>query len=367
MCQIGASACFSLLSPDGILGFEPAYEGGRQMNEVSAPVVGIDVSKSKLDVALLLKGKLKSKVLPNSRDGYAELAKWLKHQGVTPGDVHICMESTGVYSEPVALTLSDVGMKVSVVNPASIKGFGQSLIIRNKNDKADATVIARYCAAMQPALWQPPSPEQRQLRAWNEHLASLKDIRQQQANRIEALEFSNQSEVAAHAKTHLDWLDKEIKRLEKDIDDHIDRHPDLQRDAELIESIPGLGRVTAAKVLGRVGDLRRFGSAKELAAYIGVTPRQRQSGSSVRGRTTISRIGCRDLRAALYMPALTAIRRNPLLHDFATRLQASGMAKMAVIAAVMRKLVHQMYGVIRSGKPFDPNHLDKPLAIRHGI
>jgi transposase len=337
------------------------------MNLVGTPVVGIDVSKSKLDIALLKNGKLKSKVLPNSRDGHAELTKWLKNQDVPLDQVHICMESTGVYSEPVALALNDMGMKVSVVNPASIKGFGQSLNIRNKNDKADAAVIARYCAAMSPALWQAPSHEQRQLRAWNEHLASLKDIRQQQANRIEALEFANQTEVAAHAKTHLDWLDKQIKQLENDIDDHIDRHPDLRHDAELIESIPGLGRGTAAKVLGRVGNLRRFGSAKELAAYIGVTPRQRQSGSSVRGRTTISRMGCRDLRAALYMPALTAIRKNPLLSEFANRLQSTGMAKMAVIAAVMRKLVHQMYGVVRSGKPFDPNHMGKTLASEHGI
>ena len=337
------------------------------MNQVGTPVVGIDVSKSKLDIALLKNGKLKSKALPNSKSGHAELVNWLRNQDVALDEVHVCMESTGVYSEPVALALCDLGMKVSVANPASVKGFGQSLIIRNKNDKADAAVIARYCAAMSPELWQPPSREQRQLRAWNEHLASLKDIRQQQSNRIEALEFAGQTEVAAHAKTHLDWLDKQIKQLEKDIDDHIDRHPDLQRDAELIESIPGLGRGTAAKVLGRVGDLRRFGSAKELAAYIGVTPRQRQSGSSVKGRTTISRMGCRDLRAALYMPALTAARKNPLLSAFAQRLQSTGMAPMAVIAAVMRKLVHQMYGVIRSGKPFDPNHLNKPLAMEHGI
>lgn len=367
MGQIGTSACFSLLSPDGILGFEPAYEGGQQMNEVSTPVVGIDVSKSKLDSVLLKNGKLKSKVLPNSKEGHAELINWMINQGLTLDEVHVCLESTGVYSEPVALALADAGIKVSVVNPASIKGFGQSLIIRNKNDKADAAVIARYCAAMSPAPWQPPLPELRQLRAWNEHLASLKDIRQQQSNRIEALEFANQTEVAAHARMHLAWLDTQIKQLTNDIDDHIDRHPDLLRDAELIESIPGLGRGTAAKVLGRVGDLRRFGSAKELAAYIGVTPRQRQSGSSVRGRTTISRIGCRDLRAALYMPALTAMRRNPLLSEFAERLQSSGMAKMAVIAAVMRKLVHQMYGVIRSGKPFNPNHLNKQLANQHGI
>lgn len=333
------------------------------MNQVVMPVVGIDVSKKKLDVALLAHGKLKHKVVENTKTGYADLVVWLGKQNVVAQDVHACMESTGVYSEPAALGLQSLGLKVSMVNPTRIKGFGQSESIRNKNDHADAGVIARYCAAMNPPLWKAPAPEVRQLRAWNDRLAALNDIRQQEMNRIEALEFAGQEAVAAHVKKHVDWLDQQIAQLKKDIDDHIDRHPDLKRDVDLITSIPGLGRVTAAKVLGCVGDPRRFGDAKKLAAYLGVTPKQRQSGTSVRGRTTMSRQGSKEARTALYLPAVTAMRFNPLLTAFAKRMEANGMAKMAIVGAIMRKLVHQIYGVISSGKPFDPNHLNKTLAV----
>lgn len=331
------------------------------------PVVGIDVSKKKLDVALLVDGKLKSKVVENSPRGYGELEVWLQKQKVVVSEVHACMESTGIYSEPVALALQEKGMVVSVVNPNCIKSFGQSENVRNKNDGIDAGVIARYCVAMSPELWVAPSPEQRKLRAWSDRLVALKDIRQQEMNRIEVHQIAGQTEMEAHIGEHVTWLDSQIEQIEKDIDDHIDNHPDLKQDIDLITTIPGLGRTTAAKVIGHLGDIRRFDSAKALAAYVGVTPRQRSSGSSVRGRTMMSRMGNVHLRSALYMPSIVARAHNPLLNAFAARLAATGMSKMAVIGAVMRKLVHQIYGVIRSGKAFDPKILNSRLAIQDGI
>lgn len=337
------------------------------MNNMQKPVIGIDVSKRKLDMALLANGKTKAKVVENTAQGHNELLTWLQKQQVALDTVHVCMESTGIYSEPLALKLQAQGIKVSVVNPACIKGFAQSENIRNKNDSIDAGVIARYCAAMKPQLWQAPALEVRQLRAWSDRLVALKEIRQQELNRIEVLEIAEQEEVVAHVREHVQWLDKQIKQIESDIDDHIDRHPGLKHDADLLTSIPGLGRTTVAKVLGSLGDIRRFRDAKALAAFVGVTPKQRQSGSSVRGRTTISRMGSGDLRAALYMPAMVARKHNPILRSFAERLQANGMAPMAIIGAVARKLVHQIYGVIRSGKPFDSGYLTKSLAIQDGI
>ena len=337
------------------------------MDNMQHPLIGIDVSKRKLDVMLLVGGKAKTKVVENSHQGYLDLVVWLQKQHVVPEMVHACMESTGIYSEPVALGLQALGLTVSVVNPACIKGFAQSENVRNKNDSIDAGVIARYCAAMRPEPWQAPPLEVRQLRAWSDRLVALKEIRQQELNRIEALEIAGQPDVVAHVREHVEWLDKQIKQLESDVDDHIDRHPNLKRDAALLTSIPGIGHATVAKLLGSLGDVRRFQSAKALAAFVGVTPKQRQSGTSVRGRTTISRMGSRDLRTALYMPALVARRHNPILRSFAERLQANGMAPMAVIGAVARKLIHQIYGVIRSGKPFDPTYLTKSLALQDGI
>jgi transposase len=333
----------------------------------ATPVVGIDVSKRKLDIALLVNGKIKSKVLENAPAQYHLLLEWLSKSKVSLGEVHVCMEATGVYFEPVACALHAAGIKVSVVNPACIKGFGHSENIRNKNDAIDAGLIARYCAAMAPSAWTPAPLEQRQLRAWTVRVQALKDIRQQEANRLEAHSVTGMDEVAANVSEHISWLDTEIGKLEKEIDDHIDRNPGLKHDAELIRSIPGIGATTAAKILGHIGDVRRFESAKAFAAFLGVTPKQRTSGTSLKARTMISRTGSSALRAALFMPSLVARRHNPVLKRFAERLMATGMTKMAVIGAVMHKLTHLLYGVIHTDKPFDPNFLSKGLAAQDGI
>jgi transposase len=336
------------------------------MNAVCA-VVGIDVSKKKLDIALLMNGKVKSKVLDNSSEGHQGLLEWLGKSKVDMAGLHVCMEATGVYYEAVALALHEAGLKVSVVNPSCIKGFGHSENIRNKNDAIDAGLIARYCAAMVPAPWMPPPLAQRQLRAWSLRVQALKDIRQQEENRLEAHTVTGMKDVAAHVKEHIEWLDTEIKKLKKEIDDHIDRHPELKHDAELIASIPGIGATTVSRILGQLGDIRRFQSAKAFAAFLGVTPKQRSSGTSLKGRTMISRTGNTALRAALYMPSLVARRHNPILNRFAERLLETGMAKKSVICAVMHKLAHLIYGVIRTGKPFDANYLSKGLALQDGI
>jgi transposase len=330
-------------------------------------VVGIDVSKKKLDVALLVNGKTKSKVVDNSASGHRALLEWLGKSKAPMAELHVCMEATGVYYEPVALALHAAGLRVSVVNPACIKGFGYSENIRNKNDAVDAGLIARYCVAMAPAPWTPPPIEQRQLRAWSMRVQALKDIRQQEENRLEAHTVTGMDEVAEHVRGHIAWLSAEIAKLEDEIDDHIDRHPGLKHDADLIASIPGVGATTVARILGHLGDIRRFESAKAFAAFLGVTPKQRTSGTSVRGRTMISRTGSTALRAALYMPSLVARRHNPILAQFAERLLATGMAKKAVIGAVMHKLTHLIYGVIHTGKPFDANYLSKGLANQDGI
>jgi transposase len=330
-------------------------------------VVGIDVSKKKLDVALLVNGKTKSKVVDNSASGHRALLEWLGKSKAPMAELHVCMEATGVYYEPVALALHAAGLRVSVVNPACIKGFGYSENIRNKNDAVDAGLIARYCVAMAPAPWTPPPIEQRQLRAWSMRVQALKDIRQQEENRLEAHTVTGMDEVAEHVRGHIAWLSAEIAKLEDEIDDHIDRHPGLKHDADLIASIPGVGATTVARILGHLGDIRRFESAKAFAAFLGVTPKQRTSGTSVRGRTMISRTGSTALRAALYMPSLVARRHNPILATFAERLLATGMAKKAVIGAVMHKLTHLIYGVIHTGKPFDANYLSKGLVNQDGI
>ena len=340
------------------------------MNENSVSinaVVGIDVAKKKVDLFAIKSDQGKSKVFDNSAAGHREIQRWLGERDFMPAHTHICLEATGPYSESLATALVTGGWQVSVVNPARIKGFAQSELARNKTDQADAALLARFCAAMRPALWEPPSTALRQLRAWVDRLQALKDMRQQEMNRIEAIEAGEQRDVLVHVNKHVTWLTKEIAALERDIDQHIDQHPDLKADATLIESIPGIGRTTVAKVLAYAGDVRRFDSAKALAAFIGLSPRQRLSGSSVRGRTMMSRAGHKALRHALYMPGLVARRHNKVLKVFGDRLSAAGLAPKAVVGAVMRKLAHLIYGVIKSRKPFDVNYGASKLDFQDGI
>jgi len=321
-----------------------------------ATAIGIDVSKYKLDVALIIEGKLRSKAVTNSSTGYQELTAWLARENVELDSCLVCMESTGVYSEPVALGLQALGLTVRIVNPGRIKGYGQSELVRNKNDGIDAALIARYCAKMQPQPWKSPTPEQRQLRSWCDRLKALKAMRLQEENRQEACIVTANLELVDHIEQHVGWLKAQIKLVEQHIEDHIACHPKLKRDSDLMTSIPGIGKATAAVMLGHVGDIRRFDNAKALAAHLGVSPRQRSSGTSIRGRTSMCQTGSRATRSALYMPAVVACRHNPVLKVFAERLHINGLPKKAVIGAVMRKLVHLMFAVIRSGVEFQADY-----------
>jgi transposase len=138
------------------------------------------------------------------------------------------------------------------------------------------------------------------------------------------------------------------------IRDHIDRHPGLKKQRELLDTIPGIGGTTAAALLAEVPDIKEYRSARQVAAFAGPVPRQRQSGSSVRGRVRLSKIGNARLRKALYFPAVTALRCSPFFQQWAEGLRQRGKSKMAVIGAAMRKLIHLAYGVLKTGRPFDP-------------
>jgi transposase len=322
------------------------------MNGNTGCWVGIDVAKSKLDVAWLdERGKLKNHVFTNDAKGHAALIVWL-HDRTSDGTPRVCMEATGPYGEAPAIALADAGFVVSVVNPARIKGFAQSELLRNKTDRADAALLARFGQTMQPEPWLAPPLQVRELRALVDRLQSLKDMHQQEANRLQAA--MNQAGMRASIDSHMQWLQASIKDLERQIDDHIDKHPGLREDVKLITSIPGVGNTTAAKVLAYLGDVRRFKNGKALAAFIGVTPRLKLSGSSVRGRSAISRAGHAGLRHCLYMPAMVALKHNPLVSVFGVRLKATGLAPKAVIAACMHKLVLLIYGILKSGTPFNP-------------
>jgi len=316
------------------------------------PTLGIDIAKLKFDVCLInLDGKLRHKVFPNTAAGFSQLAVWLTKQGVMQ-EMHACLEATGTYGEALAYYLHQDDYTVSVVNPAAVKAFAGSRLSRTKTDKVDAELIARFCLAQQPLAWTPPAPEVRELQALVRRLESLIEMRVAEENRLEA--GSVVAAVRSSVEAHVVYLAAEIKRTEEFIRNHIDTHPTLKQQSALLDSIPGIGKTTAALLLAEIVDVTQYGSARQVAAYAGLVPRERRSGSSVRGRTRLSKIGNARLRKALYFPAITALRCSSFFKEWATGLRERGKCKMSVIGAAMRKLIHLAYGVLKTGKPFDP-------------
>lgn len=315
------------------------------------PALGIDIAKLKFNVCLInLNGKLKHKVFPNTATGFEQLTEWLSRQRVER--VHACLEATGTYGEALSLFLHQLGHTVSVINPAAVKSFAGSRLSRTKTDRVDAELIARFCHAQAPPVWTPPAPEVRELQALVRRLESLVEMRVAEENRLSS--GITVEVVRASVEELLNHLNEQIKRTEKLIREHINRHPRLKRQSALLDSIPGIAESTAASLLAEITDIKQYRSARQVAAYAGLVPRERQSGTSLRGRTRLSKIGNARLRRALYFPAITAIRCSPFFQAWAEGLLKRGKSKMSVICAVMRKIIHLAYGVLKSEKPFDP-------------
>ena len=321
-------------------------------------LVGIDIAKDKFDVCLLDEaGKEQLATFANNKQGINQLHHWLKKQGAKQAQV--CLEATGIYGDLVAETLHNRKYQVSVVNPARIKAYADSQMRRNKTDALDAALIADYCRTQQPDPWTPPPPELKELRALIRHLDDLKQEKQRASNRLH-VQNSSQA-VIQHLQAQMGLLEAQIQHTLRLIHDHIDRHPDLKQRRDLLDSIPGIGDLTASYLIAELGDVKRFQDVGEMVAFVGLNPRQHHSGKKY---TThgISRMGRAALRAALYMPAIVAKRCNPRLQAWAIQLSQRGLTGKQVIVAIMRKLVHLAYGILKSGRAFDPHFADLRLA-----
>jgi transposase len=318
----------------------------RSVPKMSETVVGIDVAKKKLDACLMADGKVLVKKFPNDTKGIRLLEGWLRSLKI--GRAHVCLEATGTYGEMVAEFLHEHGHRVSVVNPSRIEAFARSELKRNKTDPADARTIARFCLEKDLDEWHPLPPEIKQLRALSRRVEVLEQMLLAERNRLETAPGT----VSSSVQRVITDLEKEIDNVRRLIKDHIDDHPDLQRQSELLRTIPGIGEKTASLLLGEI-EFRSFSSARAVAAHAGVTPRRDQSGTSL-NRTRLSKIGNARIRKALYFPAIVALRCNYVISDFARRLKENGKRPMQVIGAAMRKLIHIAYGVIKHNRPFDP-------------
>lgn len=314
---------------------------------MSKAILGIDVAKKKLDVALRFDQKTLVRKFDNSPNGFKLLQGWL--MSLHFEQVHACLESTGAYGEAVAEFLYEKGYRVSVVNPLRIKGYGKSDLQRNKTDPADARTIADFCLTKDPQDWHPLPAEIKHLQALTRRVEALQVMLNSEQNRLDL--------AAPNVRPSLDrvigTLEEEIERVRRLIKDHIDNHPGLKGQNALLQTIPGIGEKTAQVLLGEL-EFAAFPSARALAAQAGVTPQQFQSGTSL-NRTRLSKLGNGRIRKALYFPAIVAVKHNEIIKNFASRLSQNGKTPMQVICAAMRKLLHIAFGVLKNNRPFDPN------------
>lgn len=321
---------------------------------MSKAVLGIDIAKQKFEVALLIDNKFKHKVCKNTPEGFDALKVWLQKQKAPA--LHACMEATSTYGEELATYLHDLGHTVSIVNPARVKGFAQSELIRTKTDSVDAGLIARFCLAMGPEPWLPPSPEIRRLQALVRRAEALINMRIQEENRLDVSHCS----VKTSIKEHICYLETEIENVKREITDQINKDPDLKNKKDLLNSIPGVSDATSASILAELHIFERFSCVQQVVAFMGLAPRHNQSGNFI-GKPRICKTGNSRLRKALFMPALVAIRFNPVIQEFSQRLRDRGKHGKVIVCAIMRKLVHIIYGILKSGIPFNP-HFKPDLA-----
>jgi transposase len=235
-----------------------------------------------------------------------------------------------------------------VINPLRIKSFAKSDLQRNKTDQADARTIAAFCLAKDLDDWHPLPPEVKQLQALTRRIEALDRMLLVETNRLELAPNATRPSI----ERMIDNLKKEIDNVQRLIKDHIDNHPDLKQQSELLQNIPSIGEKTARLLLGEI-EFRSFESARALAAHAGVTPRQFQSGTSLNW-SRLSKLGSGRIRKALYFPAISALRYNAVIKKFARRLSENGKTPMQIVCAAMRKLLHIAFGVIKHNRPFDP-------------
>jgi transposase len=320
--------------------------------------IGLDVGKEKLHAAWLrdaAKLMTRPKAVGNTADGYAQLLAWAERQtGQAAGELCFVLEATSVYHDAVALYLHQAGCRVCVLNPLHVKRYSESCGIKTKNDQHDARLLARFGHERQPLAWQPPALPVRHLTVLLKRLEALEKDQQRERNRLEKYEIEDvPAAVLASVRGMITTLEQEITVLQQRIEEHIDGHPELKKERQLLETVPGIGPKLSAWFLALFGT-KDFRSGKQAAAFIGLFPTERQSGTSVRGHPALAKNGDGRWRARLYWPTMSATRFNPDIRVFYQRLLARGKCGKSALCAAMRKLVHMAFGILKHGLPYAP-------------
>jgi len=316
--------------------------------------VGIEVSAEKLVVAVQREGTRKNwKTFLNTAAGHQALIRSLASPGRT---VRAVLESTGLYGLDAALALHKAGIEVMVANPRAVRHFAHALMKRSKNDRLDAEVLMEFAARMPFRAWEPPRPAALQLHAIARRLEALTEMQTAEQARLQALQATGTtpSALLRDLARSLRSLRRALARLSGEALKIIEQDPGLKLRFQLLISAHGsIAETSAIRILAELALLSDDLDVRQCVAYAGLDPRECTSGTSVHKKVRISKAGNAHLRRALYMPALVAIRHQPHLRAFYQHLRAQGKPKMVALVAVMRKLLHAIYGMFKYQQEFD--------------
>jgi len=320
-------------------------------------ILGIDIAKNKFDVHLRRCADSELRLtgtFSNNAKGFQALRQWLgKHTPCSLNQLHVCLESTSRYGDALARFVHNQGCLVSLVNPRRTRCYANLQLTRTVNDTIDARLIAEFCASERATLrlWEPLSPGHQQLRDLTRARQALVEDRERFANRLETA-------AGLARKTfqkQLQALERQIKQLDKAIEQFVKLDPQLYHPIQLADTVTGVGLITAATVIAELPPMDKIHQADQAVALFGLDTIKKTSGTSVNTSARLSRMGSRYGRRALYMPAVCALRFNPIVRQLGLRLERKGRTGKYVIVAAMRKLLRLIFGVVKQGKPFDPN------------
>lgn len=323
--------------------------------------VGIDIAATTAEVSTQRPGAKASRsfTIDQTPEGFHRLVHTLQATGNEPSHVLVVMEATGSYWMSLATRLVHEGFQVSVINPSQAHHFAKALLKRAKTDAIDAQTLAQLARVLQPEPWMPPPQIYYELQQRLAQRDDLLNLRQQVRNQLHALD--QHPEVITSVRTRMERLlvlfQSQIDEVEVEIAAALNQDSAWAAAAERLQSIKGVGWVTAAWTLVTTLNFTTCDTVDALTAYAGLAPMPRQSGSSVWHRPSIGHSGHGRLRTAFYMATLTAARFNPAIKAFYNRLLEAGKPEKVARCAAARKLLHIAWAVVKKDQPFDPNYV----------
>jgi len=328
--------------------------------------MGMDVAKATFDFCLLSRTEacLWRGQFSNDARGIERFFHQLRARGWKLEQIHFALEATGVYGQRLIAALHQAGLAVSVLNPAQVKYFALSVLRRTKNDTVDAQIIGRFCRERKPLATRPLRPIETQLKLLVRERESrvVEQTREHNRAKKDPYQIELPKLIGRQRQQRLKQLQKQLAQLDAEIDSLIASDQRLKTQSQLLCSIPGIAKLTAAKWLSELAG-KEFQSARQLGAYAGLTPAECRSGYSLYGKTRISKIGNAFLRKALYMPAAVARRWCKPLRLWIAILENRKLHDLAIRGAIMRKLLHIAFGVLKHQQPFNPMLVSVPKTV----